>query len=87
MTFSKLQWAAVAQVADLVVEPQVEPTAKARQISQVVKAVTQDHSHIQDQAAEQAEPRHCSWTDQQLRRQVAADQVQEQVKIQTVDQV
>tara|TARA_B110000211_G_scaffold192245_1_gene219461 strand:+ start:155 stop:310 length:156 start_codon:yes stop_codon:yes gene_type:complete len=50
----------VEQAVGQVAEPQVAPTAKARQISQVVKAVTQDHDHIQEQAAEQAEPRHYS---------------------------
>jgi hypothetical protein len=60
VTFSKLQWAAVPQVVDLVAEPQVEPTVKARQISQVVKAVTLDHDHIQVAEEEQAEPRHYS---------------------------
>jgi hypothetical protein len=86
VTFSKLQWAAVAQVADLVVEPQVEPTAKARQISQVVKAVTQDHSHIQVAEEEQVEPRHCSWTDQQLQQQAAVPAVVVQDNFQTVRQ-
>jgi len=46
----------VGQVA----EPRAEPTAKERQISQVVKAVMPDHNHIQDQAVEQAVPQHCS---------------------------
>jgi hypothetical protein len=49
-----------ALVADLEVEHQVEPTEKVRQISQVVKAVTQDQHHIQDQAVEQVEPQHYS---------------------------
>jgi hypothetical protein len=75
----------VAQEVGQVAEPQVAPTAKARQISQVVKAVTQDHSHIQVAEEEQVEPRHCSWTDQQLQQQVVVEQVVEQVKVPTVD--
>tara|TARA_R110000782_G_scaffold90531_1_gene173622 strand:- start:245 stop:403 length:159 start_codon:yes stop_codon:yes gene_type:complete len=51
---------AVVQAEDQVVEHQAEPTAKARQISQVVKAVMQDHNRIQDLVAEQVEPQHCS---------------------------
>ena len=68
-------------------EHRADPTAKVRQISQVVKAVTPDHNHIQDQVVEQAVPRHCSWTDQQLQQQVVVEQVVEQVKVPTVDQV
>ena len=41
----------------------------------------------QDQVVEQAVPRHCSWTDQQLQQQVVVEQVVEQVKVPTVDQV
>ena len=87
MTFSKLQWAVVEQEVGQVAEPQAEPTAKARQISQVVKAVTQDHSHIQVAEEEQVEPRHCSWTDQQLQQQAAVPAVVVQDNFQTVDQV
>jgi hypothetical protein len=52
----KLQWE-VAEQADHQVEVhRVEQTEKARQVFQVDEAVTQDHNHIQDQAAEAAEP-------------------------------
>tara|TARA_R110000851_G_scaffold149735_2_gene290399 strand:- start:377 stop:538 length:162 start_codon:yes stop_codon:yes gene_type:complete len=50
----------VEQVADQVAEHRVEPTAKARQIIQVVKAETQDHNLTQEQVAEVAGPQHCS---------------------------
>ena len=75
------------QVEDRVAEHRAEPTVKARQISQVAKAVMPDHNHIQDQVAEQAEPRHYSLTHQQLQQQVAAEQVVVQEQVQTAEQV
>tara|TARA_B100000900_G_C20160578_1_gene545758 strand:+ start:98 stop:262 length:165 start_codon:yes stop_codon:yes gene_type:complete len=51
-----LQWEVVEQVDHQVEVHQVVQTEKARQVIQVDEAVTQDHNHIQDQAAEVAEP-------------------------------
>jgi hypothetical protein len=51
-----LQWEAVEQVDHRVEVHRVVQTEKVKQRFQVVEAVTQDHNHIQDQAAEVAEP-------------------------------
>ena len=47
---------AVEQVVVLVAVPQAVQTEKARQVIQVVKAVTLDHDHIQVQAEVAEEP-------------------------------
>tara|TARA_B100001057_G_C22226988_1_gene710502 strand:+ start:159 stop:332 length:174 start_codon:yes stop_codon:yes gene_type:complete len=52
----KWPWVAVAQAEVLVVVHQVVQTERARQVSQVAEAVTQDHNLIQVQEVAEVEP-------------------------------